>query len=361
MPEKHKLGSNNREVTICDIAAKLGISASAVSQALKGTGRIGNETRERVRKIAGEMGYRPSLVARSLVTQRTSTIGVVVPVMGDTHYSRMLDGIESVVSKRGYNVILCSFNSDYGCTEDSYHSLLNRRVEGIITAPLFTDTSYQQTIQVLLGLEARGFPVVVLDQNNLDPGLSTVSSDNYSGAKKMAEHLISLGHKRIGYLQVDVSRHDRENGFKDAMYEAGLEVDEPVFASIRTTGPRDSDPVIESFAQYMRDAGKPTAVFVTCDMLAIKIIRACHVLNIRVPEDLAVVGYDDILTSEHTIPSLTTVHQPAFEMGVRAAEVLFDRIAGRLDKHVNVVLKSRLVIRESCGADISARGKALLE
>ncbi len=357
MTKNNQSNASGKDITICDVAAELGLSPSGVSKALKGIGRISKETCERVRETADRMGYRPSFVARSLVTQRTSTIGIVVPVLEDSSCSQMVDGIESVIRKRGYSMFVSTENPDPNYVNEPYDNLRGRRVEGIIPVLLLDHKNITPTVSLLLSIEDQGTPVVVLDQSSLGVGLTTVGSDNCAGSKRIVEHLISLGHKRIGHVYMgDFVRNERELGYRAAMNDAGLEIDESLVAPLGEKDVRSRNPVIESFAQYMRDAGRPTAIFAIDDALAIKVIRACHILGLAVPKDVAVAGYGDIMVAEHTIPSLTTVHVPAFEMGVRAAEILFDRISGKLTEHTSETLAGRLIVRESCGADIWSGG-----
>ncbi len=351
----------NKRATISDIAAEVGITPSAVAMALKGVGRISEKTIERVRESAARLDYQPSLVARSLVTQRTSTIGVIVPVLEDTNCSQMVAGIQSVSMRRDYSPVIYSTEHSPDRIQQCFRTLHGRHVEGILTTvPQTGQSEDKSTVEWLCELGNRGTPLVILEQL-AEPRLTTVGTDEIGGAMIATEHLISLGHKRIGYAQMKGITHNRHLlGYKAALEKAGLEYDESLVAGIYVDeDPQSKSPVVDGLAQFYREH-RPTAVFVGCDMFAMKILRACHLLGIRVPEDLAVVGHGNILASEHTLPSMTTVHVDSFAQGRRAAELLFDRIDGKLQHHVNECISSRLIVRESCGAPISSSTEEFL-
>lgn len=349
-----------QKVTICDIARELGVSPSTVGRALDGTGRIGEKTRKRVMEAASRMGYKPSLVAKSLASNKTCSLGVVMPMLGDTAFSTMLNGIENVAYDAGYNITICCSQHDANRQQHYLELLQSRRVDGIIIVPARTDD--ESYIEQLVKIEESGLPIVVLSQNIKDDRLSKVVSDNYSDAKKAVDYLIKLGHKKIGFLHLGIQKseyaaNERLAGYRDALREAGLKyspdlVSEAVIDSI----PPDHGDQPLLFSPYYETSGHPTAILAVCDMLGIKIIQACNEMGLRVPHDIAVVGIDDIIVSAYTTPSLTTVHQPTEEIGRRAADILLGRIDGTIKYQVHEKIQGgRLIIRQSCGAMLASK------
>lgn len=344
------------KITIYDIARELGLSAGTVGHALNGTGRISENTRKQVVLAATKMGYRPSLIAKSLSSSRTSTLGVMTPVIGNTAYSAMVNGIESVAYDAGYNIILCCSEFDQN-REDHYLEMLRSRgVEGIVTIPSRRVISHAGQIEHILRIEDSGVPVVVLEQNIAEDSLTRVIMDNHSSAKRIARHLISLGHERIGFLhlgreETDFAGNERFAGYRDALREAGLFFSEEMAAQAASISDYECDRYDQAqFERYYEAAGRPSAIFAVCDMLAIKIILACHMIGLRIPEDIAVVGFDNIAVSGLVNPPLTTIHQPAYQMGKRAADLVLGRIDGRLDCPVSEKIQGKLIVRQSCGA-----------
>lgn len=341
--------------TIYDIAREVGLSATTVGRALSGKGRVSAETRQRVRDAAARIGYRPSMIAQSLSHRRTNMLGVVVPSIGDTVFSVMVRGIEHVANENGYSIILCDTDMDYGCESHYYDVLHRRRVEGIITCP-FGQRPKENPFCDLLALEDAGIPVVVLEENIPEDTLTKVVPDNYCDARRMTEHLIGIGHERIGFVHAGLpewnySGRERLDGYRTALANAGLPLDSSLVARMTKADldPNEDGLPSSLFLAYL-DRANPTAVFASHDMLAIKLILVCNEAGIRVPQDLAIVGFDDILAAACVPPPLTTIHQPAEELGRRAAEIMFQRIEGKLTCRVSERLLGRLVVRRSCGA-----------
>jgi len=348
--------NSNSKITIYDIAKELGLSPGTIGHALNGTGRIGANTQKRVVQAAARMGYRPSLIAKSLSKNRTYTLGVVAPIIGNTAYSAMVSGIESVAYNAGYNIILCCSEFNQRRETQYLEMLRDRRVEGIVIIPSRRVISYKEQIDHLLKIENSGLPVVVLEQNIAQDNLTKIIMDNHSGAKKIVNHLIGLGHKRIGFLHMgtedtDFAGNERFAGYKEALFDAGLCFSEELNAQASSISEYECDTYDQAqFKDYYEAAGRPSAVFAVCDTLAIKIIRACNMIGLRVPDDIAVVGFDNIAVSGLLTPPLTTVHQPAVEMGKRAADLALGRIDGRLECSVTEKLQGKLIVRQSCGA-----------
>ena len=344
------------KVTIYDIAKAMGLYPSTVGHALNGTGRVSQKTCERVTEYAAQMGYRPSLVAKSLSNSRTKTLGVLVPIIGNTAYSAMVSGIEDTAYQNGYNIILCCSEFDQSREHQYLEMLCNRRVEGIITIPSRRVSSHQKQIEHLLRIQQGGLPLVLLEQNLQEPMLPRVVMDNFGAAKRMTQHLISLGHRRIGFLhlgyeQTDFAGNDRYAGYRAALDEAGIEFTPQWYAQAATISVyEDQGDSKSQFEDYYNAVGKPSAIFAVNDILAIKLIQACQMCGLDVPSDIAVVGFDNITVSALINPPLTTINQPAVDMGRKAAELLLQYIAGDITEPQHTELNGELVVRKSCGA-----------
>lgn len=340
-------------VSIQQVAAKAGVSKAAVSMALRDHPNIPEATRREIKRIAAELGYRPSLVAQTLTSQKTHTLGVVVPVvMGDNTYAPILWAVERVARQRGYSVIACNTDTDLDVENDAFDVLYGRRVEGVIFVP---GPEPNPDVSPIQQLEKRGIPVVVASEKPMfEKHFTTVFFDNDIVSKEMTEHLIRLGHRRIAFLHVGLEVvKARWEGYCQALHAHGIAYDESLVVKVGSFDETEGGgSQIAGLKKLLSRADRPTALFAYADVLAVKLLRAVGQMGWRVPEDIAVVGFDDLRVSKHLLPALTTIHQPAEEIGQRAAELLFDRIEGRRTDHdvpIHERIASRLVIRESCG------------
>jgi DNA-binding LacI/PurR family transcriptional regulator len=350
-------------ISIRQVAAKAGVSKAAVSMALRDHPNIPEATRQQIKRIAAELGYRPSLVAQTLSCQKTQTLGVVVPgVRGDNTFAPILWAVDRVARNRGYSVIACNTDMDLNVETDAFDVLYRRRVEGVVFVPSPEPNADVSPIQQL---EQRGIPVVVASEKPMfEKHFTTVFFDNDTVSKEMTEHLIRLGHRRIAFLHVglDVVKA-RWEGYCQALRAHRIAYDESLVVQVGRFGecesPQPSD-TVAGLTELLARPDRPTALFAYTDILAVRVLRALGKMGVRVPDDVAVVGFDDLSVTQHLLPSLTTVHQPAEEIGTRAAELLFDRIEGRrsdADPLAHERVASRLVIRESCGYNVSKRPK----
>ncbi len=326
------------EVSIKDIAKAAGVSPSTVSRALSDHPRISLETKERIRGLAEEMEYTPSLLARSLVTQDTATIGVVITSASDPFLARLVTSIEEVAQEQGYSVLMSSSYLDPDRELEVVGAFHGRRTRGIIVIGSQIDTGYVQ-------MRDR-FPLpVVLTNCRTYP--YSVSTDNLSGARWAVEHLVQLGHRRIAYIAN--RRSHRSNSYRLQSYQQvlaanGIPVDEDLI--IEGDGTLRGGSVA---AQILLSRSQPpTAVFCFNDMTAIGVLSGLQQARIRVPEEMSVVGFDDVEFATHCYPRLTTIRQPTNLMGQRLIRMLLALIQGQEDVGPEV-LPAELVIRESTG------------
>ncbi|HJW89283.1 MAG: hypothetical protein A2Z16_12930 [Chloroflexi bacterium RBG_16_54_18] len=329
-------------VTRDEVALKAGVSPATVSYVVNNGPRpVSPETQQKVLAAIQELGYKPNAVARSLRLQKTSTIGLILPDTHNPFFAEVVRGVEKVAFERGFSVILC--HSDYSLNQEIHYVdvLHTERVAGVLWFPATDDPA---PAHLLADYE---IPLVILDR--VVPGIQALSivADNFRGAYLAVEHLIQLGHRRIGCIArpSDLSHsQERVRGYRAALLDHGISVDNDLL--IRG-GFRMEDGRTATY-RLLELAPAPSAIFTYNDFMAIGALRAAHELGLEVPEDLSIVGFDDIPQSAFTIPSLTTVRQSKQEMGCRGAEFLLDLSAGKEPEAFDSTpLEVQLIVRES--------------
>ena len=332
--------------TIRDVAQAAGVSITTVSHVINGTRYVSDEVAGQVRRAMDELGYRPNVVARSLRSGKTRTIGLLLPDSSNLFFAEVSRVIEDVSFQNGYSLIICN-TDDNPIKEKSYlDTLLEKQVDGIL---FISASSTSLNIQ---GIAQNGPPVVVVDREFDGLQADTVLVDNQLGGYLAARHLIQLGHRRIACISGPSERNpsaDRLTGFRKAMGEAGLVVDENLFLR--------GDFRYQSGERCMHELvglGRPfSAIFVCNDMMAIGAVKAAHNLKINIPRDLSIIGFDDIPLAEAISPSLTTIAQPYAEMATTATQLLLKRLDESRQRQPHspverVVLQPGLLVRESC-------------
>ncbi len=333
-------------VSIKDIAKAAGVSHSTVSRALSDSPLIKAETKARIQQLAQEMGYSPDAIARSLVTQRTHTVGVVVTTITDPFVAEVVQGIEDKAQENDYSVILASSASEPERELAAVEMLRAKRVDSLIV------TSSRVGALYLEHLERFGVPVVLINNHNRQSGRYTfsVSVDNQHGGHLATAHLIQRGHRRIVYVSGPADHSDdaeRLAGYRQALDESSITFDPTlvVHGNGRLDGGERALRTLAGLAE------PPTAVFCYNDMTAIGLISAARQAGLSVPDDLAVVGFDDIPLAAHVYPSLTTVAQHQRDMGRQAMNMALALMAAddSTMPFSDVVVKGRLIVRASSG------------
>jgi DNA-binding LacI/PurR family transcriptional regulator len=325
-------------VSIKDIARAAGVSPSTVSRALSDHPRISLETKERIRRLAQEMDYTPSLLARSLVTQDTATIGVVITSVSDPFLARLVTSIEEVAQEEGYSVLLSSSYLGRDRELEVVNSFHGRRTRGIIVIGSKIVDGYLQLHNRL------PLPIVL---TNCRTYPHSVSADNLVGARQAVEHLLQLGHRRIAYIANQRSYRanlDRLTSYQQVLAANGISVDKGLIVEGdgMLQGGNTAAQILLSYPQ------PPTAVFCINDMTAIGVLSALQRARIRVPEQMSVVGFDDVEFAAYCTPPLTTVRQPTDLMGQRLMHMLLALIQGQEGVRPEI-LPTELVIRETTG------------
>ncbi|MFC5528218.1 LacI family DNA-binding transcriptional regulator [Cohnella yongneupensis] len=331
--------------TIKDIAKKAGVSVTTVSRALNGYDDVSEETRKKIQKTASELSYSPNAVARSLVSKKTRTIGLIISDINragakDAFAYEVLCGINDRTGELNYDLLLFSTNPSKQM-EKSYTALCRERnVEGAIMSGLRIDDPYLQEV-----IEQNAFPCVLIDIPKAGENVAHITSDNRLGATKAVRHLLEGGHRHIaminGHDQAFVSM-ERLSGFKDALVEFGLPEDtNPVY-----DGKFSEDGGAEAMYQILLQHPEVTAVFCASDLMALGAMRTLERMNRNVPGDISIVGFDDINIAAYCSPKLTTVRQDKYELGYQAAQMLIDMLENRTDNR-KVILTNQLIVRES--------------
>jgi DNA-binding LacI/PurR family transcriptional regulator len=330
--------------TIYDIAKKANVSPSTVSRALQDHPRIGAETKARIQTLAKEMGYVPSAVARGLKTSRSNVLGVIVHRIEDPFLTELLRGIEDTLHGSGYSLFLAASQKDPEREREVVQAMSERRVDGVILS------SSRFSLKSLHQLDHYGIPSVLINnQAKWEPDRYSIYHNEVYAMNQILEHVIDLGHKRIAFLgnsRGGRTTAERQQGFEESLDQTGMEI-APDYIAFGETG------IPEGGAQGMRKLLKlkemPTAVVCHNDMMAIGAIQAVHQAGLRVPEDISVTGFDNIDLAAYINPPLTTFHQPRYELGQQAANMMLRVLNG--DKGSQqpdvVVLRGKLIERAS--------------
>ncbi|GEO73570.1 ribose operon repressor [Levilactobacillus namurensis DSM 19117] len=330
-----------RKVTIRDLAEAAGVSVTTVSQILNGKGeRFSLDTRRRVHQLQEEMGYVPDFNARNLIMKSAQTIGVLVPNLGNPFFSMFIKGVQSASRQRQFIPLIFGANHDEKLESYYLQELIKRAVDGLIIASASITGEAIDNI-----LKKNGIPYLLIDQNG-GPSMDGVRIDDDRGGQLAAQHLLAFGHRRIAVVMPQNATQNlriRLAGFRQALAQAQVTL-------------TDSDIILSPMTKlggYQATAAvlkqHPTAVFAINDETALGLMRGFHERGIRVPQDISVLGYDDIDLDEYVVPRLSSVHQPVVTMGEQATELLINRIHNRRQAAQVVALPVDFRQRESTG------------
>ncbi len=331
--------------SIYEIAKKAGVSSATVSRVVNNSSEVKKETRERVMKVLRQMKYHPHAGARSLRTKRTRAISLIIPDIENQFYPALARGAQDRARQLGYYMLLC--NTDEEENEEILYMKMMREhhIDGFIITPAGSRVNNESN-EYLLRLQKDGFPSVMIGHRLEEPQMDMVTVHTEESSYEAVKHLIRLGHQRIGLLAGPLSKgmsKGRFRGYKRALIEHGIEIEENLVV--------ETDLHLESGYERMKQllsmVHRPSGVFAVNDTVAIGAMRAISEKKLKIPRDIAIVGFDDIPLASMVKPSLTTVAQPKYEMGRMAVELLINRIEKRVQKPQRIRLKARLVIRES--------------
>lgn len=337
-------------VTIRHVAERAGVSAMTVSRVINESPRVSRTTRRRVEEAIAELGYVPNRLARSLSARKTGALGLIVPDVGNPFFTLVVRGAEQVAWRSGYHVILCNTQGDLGREREYIEDMVAFQVEGVLLAPV-GDRS-RPNLRVL---GRNRVPFVLVDRAVAGLETDLVQGDSIAGARRLVEHLIALGHTRIAMVtetnEVSTAR-DRLEGYRDALEAAGIPVRQELIAETIAIDPGNA---FEATQRLLELPERPSAIFAVNNVAALGVVEAVRAHGLVIPDDLALVCFDDLENASRLSPFLTVMAQPAETFGTIASQLLLDRIAGQAgDRRRVVVLPADLIVRESCGAGRAA-------
>jgi LacI family transcriptional regulator len=328
-----------RPITLADVAREAGTSASTASRALSGHGYVAPDVKKRLLATADRLGYLPNLSARTLKQRTSRVVGVVVSDLGNQFYAALAAGIETTLRAASYQMLLLGDNSDAGQELTGVRTFLSMRAPGVIMTPA-SNTAADLLV-------SRGVPVVEVDRRLASSTCDAVVIDNERGGRAAVEHLLALGHERIGLLMAKTTwttDAGRLQGYRAALAAAGLKADRRLIVKVGTHA-ADATPRIAALLEEQQ----PTAIFAANNVLAEQAWRVLRERRLSIPRDISLVAFDDVPWMGMVQPTITAVAQPTFEMGRRAALLLLRRLEDPTCGRTVEVLEPRLVTRGSTG------------
>jgi LacI family transcriptional regulator len=329
--------------TVRDVARKAGVSAMTVSRVINNHSGVSVETREKIEAAITELDYAPSKVASGLVSAKTQLIGLIVPDVSNPFFAPIVRGAETAARKAGYRMLVCNSESDLRLERDYVSDLVSHRVEGLLIAPV-GDRSEAHLGKLVDG----SFPLVLIDRHVPGIDCDTVTLDNTDAAKRLVDHLIAMGHRRIAFVTDadDVSTgRERLAGFKQALASASIAFTEDLVLHTTT----DQIGGYRAAQQIISMSERPTAIFAVNNMTAVGVMQALREVDLGVPRDISLVCFDDVQHLAVIAPFLTVIDQPAEVMAGVAAQLLLERIARSAgERSRKISFPGTLVIRLSC-------------
>jgi LacI family transcriptional regulator len=339
------------KVTIKDIARKLKVSTTTISNALNDKPGVGKVVREKIVQMAGEMGYQPNYFAKSLVSKQSLAIGLIVSSIADPFFSELALGVNEKVSELGYTMML--FNTNYNIENEkkSIEMLKSKGADGILLSTILQD---DPNIDLLNDTQT---PFVLINRLILNPKkaskIDSVSVDNYGGSYKAARHLCRLGHTKIGVIAGDMEASTAillAQGAEEAFAEFGISIHPDLFVECGF----DRNKAYKAVKGIFAGENRPTALLIHGDNMALGVRESAYEIGLNIPEDLAIIGFDDISISSLAGIELTTVSQNQYDMGITGAQMLINKIKGQKQagSSSKIVMEAELIIRNSCGFNL---------
>lgn len=328
------------KVTIKDIAKKADVSVTTVSRVLNNKPDVGDDTRAKILKIIDELNYNPNSVARGLVMQKTHTIGLIIPDISNPFFPQVARAVEDKAQKLGYSVIFFNTDNNLEREKKAVELFQSKQVDGLIVSLSLGNES------VLKTLKAADYPVVQIDRSVSDRLYPLVSIDNQSSAYQLVEYLIKKGHRKIAHISGDLNTttaQTRLKGYKKALKDNKLVLNDDYIIS----GDYSQQSGLKAMGKLLDLAERPTAVFAANDLSAAGAYKAIFAAGLKIPQDIAVAGHDDIDIASLLRPELTTMKQPKYDLGEKALTVLMEMIENNKFDLKDQILETNLIIRES--------------
>ena len=333
-----------KEVTIYDLASKLNISIATVSRALKDDPVVSKKTKKKIFELAEKMGYRSNHFARNLRKQQTNTIGIIIHELNSNFITSVLAGVEKVTTEAGYDLIIAHSSESYAKEAANAKNLFHKRVDGLI-ASLSFDTPDTEHFRRFVD---KGVPVIFFDRVEQTNDNTVVIIDNYKCGYKATQHLIEQGCKKIVHVTASLKRNvysERYRGYRDALFDHDISFEE----NFLITKDLSENAGIDSAMQILSMKPTPDGAFITNDFVAAVCMRTLKMHDILIPDDIAIVGFNNDAIGKLIEPALTTINYPGYEMGEVAARNLINHLNGTHPIHSTntIVLRSELIIRAS--------------
>lgn len=325
--------------TINDVAERAGVSKSLVSLVMRGAPNVSDQRRAAVLEAAEELGYRPNRVARSLVQQRTNTIGVMISDLHNAFFVEVLDGIESAAEQAGYQILMNSGQRVAAKEEGAVETLLEMRTDAVILgSPHLSATVIERA--------ARSVPIVIVGKSTRVKGVDSVANDERAGARLAVEHLASLGHRRIAHIsgRSEAGAPGRLSGYKATMEAAGLKR----YIQVAERGPTERDG-FRGARELFKTPKPPTGIFCFNDLVALGTLQALTQMGLKVPADVSVIGYDNTRLTALEFINMSTIDQPRVEIGERAVQLAVERLEAHRTAQRRITVKPSLVPRGTTG------------
>ncbi|SDS36873.1 LacI family DNA-binding transcriptional regulator [Microlunatus soli] len=329
------------QVTAYDVAARAGLSVGTVSRYLTGNGYVGEASRARIARAIGELGYVRSSAAASLRTRKSGMLGFVVSDLRNPFTAELAVAIQERARDAGCVVFLAHTMGEPDRAMEAIDQLQSHGVDGIVITP----PASAQLVERLAELRAGGTPVVGIGLRTDPQVIDLATVDTRTGAGELVDHLVGLGHARIGYVGNDRSS-GRYRGYKAGLKAAGLELEQDLIR----VGPADRSTAWDAAEALLTGRRPPTAIFGFNDATALAVLQRAYQIGIRVPEQLSVVGFDDVDLAAHSVPPLTTMAQPKVELGRRAVDMIIQQLGSGVGEPTTATLTTQLVLRASTAA-----------
>ena len=338
---------NFNAITIRDIAKELNLSVSTVSKALRDSHEISEKTKKIVNAYAEEHNFRPNPIAQSLKQGHSKSIGIVVSTIENQFFSQVINGIESVAYSAGFNVIITQTHESFDLEVKNVGHLMHRSIDGLLIS-LSTET---KNIEHLQKPHRQGLPIVFFDRVSDEIETHKVIADNFKGGYDATHHLIESGYTRIAHItsppNISITR-ERLAGYNKALEEAGISIPD-YYIKHCSHGGRDESEIESALNELLSLEDKPEAIFTTSDRITTTTLFLLNKMKIKIPEEIALIGYTNTMLADVLNPSLSSVYQPGFEMGVKATEMLLNLILSKrpVTEFQTLVLPTQLFVRMS--------------
>jgi len=331
------------DITLRDVAKTAGVSISTVSRVVRGKDIVHPETKRKVMKAVKKLNYYPNTTARAMVKKQTNTIGLIISDISNPFYPPLLRGVENTINKFGYSLILCNTDENAEKEKQYLKVMLEKRVDGLIVS-----LASPANARFLKEFEKRNIPIVCIDRKPENMEVDTVCVDNVQGAFMAVEHLLKIGHRRIGMvsgIRGITTTEGRVEGYLKALKDHGVD------KSLIVEGKSTIEGAIGAIKELLNLDFSSTALFSCNNLITLGIYIGLKKHGKKIPKDIAVVGFDDLDWAEALYPPPTVVSQPTYAIGATAAQILIQRTLKEGPKNrQNIVLKTELIVRESCGA-----------